>query len=257
MPMKNDPISQVPYQSLAPVYDYVMRHVDYDEWASFLHNIFLRYAPDVKYLIDVACGTGNISNELEKIGYELTGVDASESMISIAQQKTLVDGNNNQFIHRDIRELDGVGRFEGAVCVYDSLNYLLETSDIGEAFAQICNILNPGSLFVFDVCTERNSITYFNDYSDEEHGPGFTYKRKSYYNKANRLQYNEFDIQFEGDETHYREQHVQRIYPLKDIEKQIFINNLTLLGTFDEFSFNEGSEDSNRVHYVVRTPREK
>ncbi|MEE3232598.1 MAG: class I SAM-dependent methyltransferase [Candidatus Latescibacterota bacterium] len=255
--MEKDRAPQVPYQSLAPVYDYVMRHVDYDEWAAFLHSIFLRYSPDARHLIDLACGTGNISTELEKIGYQLTGVDASESMISIAQQKTLIDGNNSDFVHRDIRELEGMGYFDGAVCVYDSLNYLLENNDIADTFSQICSILKPGSLFVFDVCTERNSITYFSDLSDEEQGPGFRYKRRSYYNKENRLQYNEFEIQFDDDETYYHEEHVQRIYPLETIEKEIATSNFTLLGIFDEFTFNTGSEDSNRVHYVVRTPKNK
>jgi len=255
--MKKDRAPQIPYQSLAPVYDYVMRHVDYDEWASFLHSIFLRYAPETKHLIDLACGTGNITNELEKIGYELTGVDSSESMISIAQQKTLVDGSNNEFIRRDIRELNGIGCFDGAVCVYDSLNYLLETSDIADALAQVCNVLTPGSLLVFDVCTERNSVTYFSDLSDQEQGPGFKYKRRSYYNKESRLQYNEFDIMFDDDDTNYHEEHIQKIYSLKDIEGQISTCNFTLIGVFDEFTFNTGSEDSNRVHYVVRTPENK
>jgi ubiquinone/menaquinone biosynthesis C-methylase UbiE len=255
--MKKDRAPQIPYQSLAPVYDYVMRHVDYDEWASFLHSIFLRYAPETKHLIDLACGTGNITNELEKIGYELIGVDSSESMISIAQQKTLVDGSNNEFLHRDIRELNGIGCFDGAVCVYDSLNYLLETSDIADVLAQVCDVLNPGSLFVFDVCTELNSIKHFSGLSDQEQGPGFQYKRKSYYDKESRLQYNEFDIMFDDDDTNYHEEHVQRIYPLKDIEDEISTYNFTLLGVFDEFTFNTGSEDSNRVHYVVRTPENK
>ncbi len=255
--MKNDRVTHIPYQNLAPVYDYVMQHVNYDEWASFLHNIFLRYSPETVNIIDIACGTGNITNELEKLGYDLTGIDTSQSMIAIAEQKALLDGSNNQFVQRDMRELSGIGSFEGAVCVYDSINYLLEIADISDVLTQICNILNPGSLFVFDVCTERNSTTFFNDMLDEEQGPGFKYKRRSYYDKESQLQYNEFEIQFDGDDTNYHEKHVQRIYSLKDIEAQIIAGNFTILGVFDEFTFNTGSEDSNRVHYVIRTPNNK
>ena len=37
---------QLPYQGLAPIYDYVMRHVDYDEWAGFIRDVFARHDPE-------------------------------------------------------------------------------------------------------------------------------------------------------------------------------------------------------------------
>ena len=56
---------------------------------------------------------------------------------------------------------------------------------------------------------------------DRESGPGFTYERHSYYETNVRLQHNDFEIHFDGDETLYEESHVQRIYRLSDIEQRI------------------------------------
>ena len=138
--------------------------------------------------------------------------------------------------------------------MYDSFNYLLELEDIDEALGQIISILKPGGLFVFDVCTERNSLTYFSDMRDRESGPGFTCERHSYYETDVRLQHNDFEIRFEGDETLYKESHVQRIYRLADIEQRVKASPFELVELLAEFTFNPGSENADRVHYVLRAP---
>jgi SAM-dependent methyltransferase len=252
--MDDDEVRQLPYQGLAPIYDYVMRHVDYDEWGAFIRDVLQRHAPSAQRLIDLACGTGNVSAELVHLGYAVTGADASESMVRIAQEKAALRGDDGEFVQRDLRDLSGLGPFDSAVCMYDSFNYLLELEDIDEALSQVCSIVLPGGLFIFDVCTERNSLTYFSDMRDVERGPGFSYQRHSYYNAEQRLQHNDFEIRFEGDDSVYSESHVQRIYRLADIEQRIEASAFELVDVLAEFSFDAGSEHSDRVHYVLRAP---
>lgn len=247
-------VEQAPYQGLAPIYDYVMRHVDYDEWAAFLQSVFQRHAPQTQRVIDLACGTGNVSTELAYLGFEVTGADLSASMVRVAGEKAALNGSHSEFVQRDLRDLSGLGPFEAAVCMYDSFNYLLELEDIDEALAQVCSILEPGGLFVFDVCTERNSLRYFSEVRDRESGPGFSYERHSYYKANERLQHNHFAIRFEGDEELYEETHVQRIYRLSDIAARIDASAFELLDVLSEFTFNPGSEESDRIHYVLRAP---
>ena len=81
---------------------------------------------------------------------------------------------------------------------------------------------------------------------DRESGPGFTYERHSYYETDVRLQHNDFEIRFEGDETRYEESHVQRIYRLADIEQRIKASPFELVELLAEFTFNPGSEDADR-----------
>ena len=252
--IEGESIKQAPYQGLAPIYYYVMRHVDYDEWAAFLQSVFQRHAPQTQRVIDLACGTGNVSNELAYLGFEMTGADLSASMVRVASEKSALNGSHSEFVQRDLRDLAGLGPLEAAVCMYDSFNYLLELEDIDEALTQVCSILEPGGLFVFDVCTERNSLRYFSEVRDRERGPGFSYERHSYYKAAERLQHNHFAIRFEGDDELYEETHVQRIYRLSDIEARIDASAFELLEVLSEFTFNPGSEESDRIHYVLRAP---
>ena len=155
----------------------------------------------------------------------------------------------------DLRALEGVGGpFDAAVCLYDSFNYLLTPVDVDAALLAVCRILDPSSLFIFDVCTERNSLVHFSNVQDAEEGPGFVYTRHSYYDKRRQLQFNSFDICLGKEGDHVRETHSQRIYPHCDLLARIEASPFELLGTYDGFTFNRGSDESDRVHFVLRSP---
>ena len=111
------------------------------------------------------------------------------------------------FFQRDLRQLTGLGPFGAAVCLYDSFNYLLTPVDVTQALDEIYSILSPAGLFVFDVCTEQNSLRYFHDIWDMEEGPDFIYQRHSYYDSERHLQFNHFHIKFDGQDIRLEETH--------------------------------------------------
>ena len=171
--------AQSPYQGLAPIYDYVMAHVGYDEWAAYIHALFARFAPAATRVVDLACGTGNVSFALHRLGYEVTGVDRAEAMLEVAREKAA--DTSVEFVRQDLRQLGALGPFDAATCLYDSINYLLAPADIDAALRGTQAIVQPGGLFVFDICTERNSLRYFRNMRHSECGPGFSYERHSIY----------------------------------------------------------------------------
>ena len=249
--MSVDTIRQVPYEALAEIYDHVMQHVDYDHWARYIHALFQRFACRPQSLVDLACGTGNATVELGKLGYSVSGADISTSMIRTAREKA----TSIRFFEGDLRRLsrvDGLGPFDGAVCLYDSFNYLLTPEDFKKGLEEVFRILLPESLFIFDVCTERNSLRYFHDVIDNGKGPGFSYKRHSYYDRERRLQYNHFLIQFDARKEILEETHTQHIYRWKDLIAHIEASPFELLDVFDGFTFNKGSARSHRIHFVLR-----
>ena len=250
--MTDDNVRQQPYQGLAPIYDYVMRHVDYDEWVAYVQSLFERWDYNATRIVDLACGTGNISFELHRLNYEVTGIDLSGDMLRVAEAK---GGNTGiEFVQRDLCQLAGLGPFDAAVCMYDSFNYLLEPGELDEALAGVLAILRPGGLFVFDICTERNSLRYFRDMRDSEQGPGFAYERHSVYEPETRLQSNHFRICFDAGNA-LAESHVQRIYAVAEVTARIEASGFDLLDALDGFTFNRGTEDSDRIHFVLQAPR--
>lgn len=247
--------AQFPYQGLAPIYDDVMAHVDYGEWAAYIHALCTHFAPDTTCVVDLACGTGNVSFALHRLGYAVTGVDRSAAMLQVAYEKAA--GTDVEFIEQDLRQLAGLGPFDAATCLYDSINYLLAPADIDAALHGTQAIVQPGGLFVFDICTERNSLRYFRNMRDSGRGPGFSYERHSIYDPDKRLQSNHFRIRCDGSDVALEETHVQRIYPVAAIAARVAASAWELLGLFDGFTFDEGSEESDRVHFVLRAPREE
>jgi ubiquinone/menaquinone biosynthesis C-methylase UbiE len=246
------PIDERPaYDRLAAIYDHVMRHVDYSEWARYLESVFKRHQAVPKTVVDLACGTGNVTMQLHKLGYSMSGVDRSAAMILVAQAKSDAQGRP-RFSCGDLRQLDAVGSFDAAVCLYDSFNYLTTFTDIDLALAQVSSVLEPGGMFIFDVCTERNSLLHFQDVLESEEGPGFVYSRHSYYDKQQKMQFNSFEIRFEGEESAVSETHAQRIYAHEEIRERIAASDLELLDAYDGFSFSNGSDDSDRVHFILR-----
>jgi SAM-dependent methyltransferase len=251
--MKPDIATARPYEGLAPIYDYVMRHVDYVYWANHVQSLRRRHGGDTRHLLELACGTGNVACALAAQGCAVTGYDASEEMIRVAQEKALAHGDLLRFEVGDLRDLGDIGPFDGAICLYDSLNYLLSLADVELALGQVHDVLAPGAVFIFDVCTERNSMQHFCDVRDTERGPGFVYSRHSFYDADERLQFNSFDIRFE-DGSRRQEKHVQRIYHHADLVACIDAGPFDLLEALDGFTRQRGSEASDRVHFVLRRP---
>ena len=63
---------QPPYTKFAYAYDKMMENVDYDRWARYIRELFDMYGPNPRRVLDIACGTGQVTVRLAKAGYELS-----------------------------------------------------------------------------------------------------------------------------------------------------------------------------------------
>ena len=239
-----------PYSSLASIYDFVMRHVDYIHWADHVESLIVRHDLVPSSMIDVACGTASLAVELTRRGYRMNGADASDEMLDIGRAKVLDGGFDIGLYHRAFLDLEGLDRHDCVLSLYDSVNYLMSIEDIGKMFENVHSIVHRGGLFIFDVCTETNSIRHFRDMRERERGDGFSYVRHSYFDKG--VQYNDFKIKFDDPRREIHELHQQRIYPLSEIEGAVVKSPFTLEARYDGFNFRDPSEDSDRVHFVLR-----
>ncbi len=112
-----------------------------------LEQIFFSRVPTTKRVLDVCCGSGHVTKELVKRGYQVTGMDASAGLISIARREMPdVDWRVG-----DVRKLGISGGYEAALCTFDSLNHLTDPADLAVAFKSVRAALEPGSWFCFDM----------------------------------------------------------------------------------------------------------
>ena len=142
------------YENLAGCYDLFTRDVDYVRWADYLERHFARSALPIHTVLDLACGTGSLTLELARRGYEMIGVDQSEEMLAQAAEKCRQASEIPPlFLHQSMDKLDLYGTIDACVCCLDSVNYVTSPQKLERAFQRVHTFLMPGGLFVFDVNT--------------------------------------------------------------------------------------------------------
>ena len=77
------------YRNLAASYDRLTNDVDYKATVEFYMQILAREGVNPRTVIDLACGTGSVTEILAKKGYPVLGVDMSEEMLTEAAMKTV------------------------------------------------------------------------------------------------------------------------------------------------------------------------
>jgi len=241
-----------PYSKLVRVYDHIMQHVDYREWAEYIDLLLKTDGDAVKKILDVSCGTGSFLFELADRNYELSGFDYVHAMVVRAHRRALRRGLQIPFWCADMSRFAVKQPRDAIVCLYDSINYLLSIENC-QKFYQAChgNLTSDG-IVIFDICTEWNSITNFQNYYDSTKTDSASIIRKSYYNPETRIHANDFQLSFSGDPVVYYEYHRQKIFYIDEILASIPKKQFKIVAVLDGFTEDEGTEDSERVHFVLQ-----
>lgn len=138
------------YGSLAAWYDQLTGDVPYAEFADFYEAEFSRCGGEFRLLLDLCCGTGTLTCEMARRGYELIGADASVDMLMQAQNKAAGLPQPPLFLCQQAEELDLYGTVDCAFCSLDGMNYLPPPS-LPEVFRRLHLFIRPGGLFIFDI----------------------------------------------------------------------------------------------------------
>ena len=141
------------YKALAESYDRLTNDVDYAATVDFYEQILAREGLRPRTCVDLACGTGSVTEILARKGYEVTGVDMSEEMLTVAASKVMDLERLPMFSCQRLEQLRLPRAVDMAVCALDSLDYILDPADCAEAIRRAYKVLNPGGIFIFDVNT--------------------------------------------------------------------------------------------------------
>ncbi len=148
--------AQSGYGVFAQYYDALTKNVQYAARAEQLDRLIRRHQrPDMpdRILLDLACGTGSLSEAFARLRWDVIGIDSSEDMLNEALDKKYESGLPVQYLRQDMRRLDLFGTVSVTVCALDSLNHLASAADIRRVMERVNLFSNPGALFLFDVNT--------------------------------------------------------------------------------------------------------
>ncbi|MCM8765846.1 MAG: class I SAM-dependent methyltransferase, partial [Candidatus Omnitrophica bacterium] len=138
-------------QKYARYYDLIYKDKNYEEECDYLEEIFKKFLKRrPKTILDLACGTGGHAIPLSKRGYRVTGIDISEPMIKIAQEKARKEKLNIKFYQSKMQEFKLNKKFDCAIAMFSAIDYLTDYFELKRALENISQHLKKDGLFIFD-----------------------------------------------------------------------------------------------------------
>ena len=145
------PFSKNMFESeLAEFYDLMRQYRDYDLESKFADIIIQNCYPNAKNVLDIFCGTGEHAIKMAQRGYVVTGIDASQDMINLAEEKTKKAGVSIDYHCTDIKNFIPTSKYDAAYCLGYTFLYMLTHSDVLDFFKIIHDILVPEGVFLVD-----------------------------------------------------------------------------------------------------------
>lgn len=237
------------FETFALIYDQVMDDSLYDDWLTFT----LRHLNGQKRLLELACGTGELAIQFAKQGFEVTALDLSEEMLTVANQQAQEKQAVVQFVQADMLDLSDIGSYEIVTCYSDSICYLADEKEVQKAFKQVYQVLKEEGIFLFDVHSLYQMDKIFPDYNYHYQTEDFAFLWESYpTEKPHSIEHFLTFFIKNGEETFIREDelHLERTYPLETYEtllKQAGFNRVELCADFKD---SEPSATSKRWFFV-------
>lgn len=242
------------YSDFAYVYDSLMHSdIDYEKWADYIENLFDMYGVNPDLVCDLACGTGNITIPLARRGYNMTGVDISEDMLSIAREKA--DGLDILFLNQSMTNLDLYGTMGAFLCMIDGINYILPPKSLLKLFTRIKTcFIDKGGLFIFDISTEHKlkNVIGSNTFVHCSEKIFYTWQNRYIENKKLSDMFLTFFVKQGENYKRFEERHLQRAHSAEELTAILKMAGFANVDTYDELSFSPPREDSERIVFVCR-----
>ncbi|MDO5486397.1 MAG: class I SAM-dependent methyltransferase [Sarcina sp.] len=232
-------------------------------------------AEERNIVVDLGCGTGKLTELLASRGCDMIGIDLSEDMLAIAQQRKIEAGSSTLYTLQDMRDFELYGAAGAMVSAGDSINYLLKEEDLEAMFRCVERGLLPGGVFVFDFKTIHLYRDVIGDSTIAENRDDCAFIWDNYYDPETCI--NEYDLTIfvskeglevfpddypypyddpwkkEGALFHrFRETHFQRGYEPDQLRHAAESAGLTWITAQDAETGEEITETTERAMAVVR-----
>jgi SAM-dependent methyltransferase len=233
-----------------------MARVPYDFWADYVAELASLAGHPIRpgdALLDLATGTGSVALEFAARGCITTGIDASDPMLAQARRKAAEKGLSVTFICRDLADFDLPSAFDHALCLYDSLNYILEPANIERTFANVRTALKPTGILIFDVNTVRAlEEELFTQRSAD--APEVAYNWTSKYDPGTRSTRIRMDFRISSTGEEFTIYHHQRAYTDAELRSFLAKAGFRDVVAYDGYRLAPLREESDRAFYVARAP---
>lgn len=245
------------YKDFAFFYDLLMKNADYESRFDYIIGLLAENGIGEGILLDMACGTGTLSKMFAQKGFDVVGVDASEEMLSKAQEKKLEENFDALFLCQKMEELDLFGTIDAAVCTLDSLNHVTEKEKIREIFRRVALFMNDGGVFVFDVNTlyKHREVLGNNAFVFDTENVFCAWQNTLLEDgETTQIDLDIFESDEEKDDVYvrYSEEFFERGYELNFLKKTLEQFRFEVVGIYDDMTKEPIKENSERAVFVCK-----
>ena len=243
------------YGSFARFYDRLTANVQYGGIADAVVRYTERFGGRKGILLDAACGTGSLCEELAVRGFDVIGTDGSDAMLGEALDKKFDSGLPIQYLRQDMTALDMYGTIDVTVCTLDSVNHLPDSESVGRFFERVSLFAYPDGLFIFDVNTlykhrevlAQNAFTY-----DME---GFFCAWQNQYNEDDgsvEIFLDIFEEREDGAYDRFSESFTERVWTDGELTGLLDKAGMDVLARYDGYTDDPLNDKSERAVYVAK-----
>ncbi len=242
--------------SFSALYDIFTNDVNYSERAEYICQILERNGILGGSILDVACGTGSLSKELLKKGFEVIANDISISMLNIAREKLSAYGDRALLLCQDMCELDLYGTVDAAVCALDSVNHLLDEEDILSCFECVGKFINPGGIFIFDVNTlyKHRQVLSGNTFVYEDAEDAFLVWQNSECDEDDivEMYFDIFTRTPDGKYLRDSDENTERAYSVEFLSEKLTDSGFEVLNVYSDMTLDACTPEDERIYFVAR-----
>jgi len=135
------------YDYFAEVYEEIMDDELYNKWAEYVNKNVNKNSS----ILELGCGSGQLGILLKRAGYNMTGLDLSTQMLTLAKDKQIEQSSHYPLVERDMKDLSDLSTYDSVISFNDSLCYLKNEQELARVFSEVYKVLNNDGLFLFDV----------------------------------------------------------------------------------------------------------
>jgi len=226
----------------------VYKHRDEKEAKELVNLVFNNISLSKNsHILDLAAGFGRHAILFAKLGYNVTAVDLSENLLSIAKKNAKSEGVNINFIQSDIRNFNPDSQYDLIVNLFTSLGYFEEDEENYYVLRKVFDLLSTGGFFVLDYFNKNFVVKNIVAKTVEEIDEGIITQHR--YIEGERI-VKEITIDREGKVNKFYES--VRMFSSSELMKMIEVLGFKNLKTFGDLGGNPFElETSPRIIIIV------
>lgn len=239
------------YDLFSQYYDSLTLNAEYQKRADYCDKILKQNGINYGILLDLGCGTGSMCIEMNDRGYDVIGIDISVGMLMKAREKCF--GKDILLLNQSMDNLDLYGTVDCCISILDCINHLPDRKSVQKCFKDVSLFMNHKGIFIFDVNTiyKHKKILANNSFVIENDTVFCAWQNTL--NKDNSVDIN-LDFFYRDGEIYYRdsESFREQVYSDSEISEMLTEAGFDIINIFDDLTFNEVKETSEKAVFVCR-----